>query len=107
MNPEDFDRAIIEVLQQKAASAQAAATSHSQPKEKMEFSKWVMVIATLIFVGTWIVAIISWFIWRDIPTELIIFINICYGMGSSAYMCKTAYENKLKIHNGFQGGSGK
>ena len=99
MNQEDFDIPEIRTKRKTAA--------HMQHKAKTEFSKWIMGISTLIFAGTWIVAVISWFLWREFPTELTIFISICYGTESFAYMRKSGYENKAKIYNGFQGGDNK
>ena len=99
MTPDEIERMVSRVVQRQVA----VQTTQTKNREKLEFSKCIMIISTIIFTGTWIVAVVSWFLWRDFPSGLIIFISLGYCLESSAYMGKSAYEYKAKINNTWQG----
>jgi len=71
----------------------------SPPRKKMEFSKWLMLFAVILCGGTWIVAAVSWVLWREFPAELVQYTAWFFG-ALIAYMLKSGYENKPKIQKG-------
>ena len=69
-------------------------------KEKIEFSKKLMIFVSLIFALTWCVAVFSWIVSGELPGELLEFVNWLYGASFVSYCGKSAYENKCKIDKG-------
>ena len=69
--------------------------STTQPKRKTEFSKWVIVFVGAFCTATWVVAVISWFMWRDFPHEIVQYTGWFAGT-LIAYMLKSGYENATK-----------
>lgn len=64
---------------------------------KIEFSKRLMIFATVIFALSWVIAVFSWFYAGEIPVYLLRYSHLIYGACCASYYCKTAYENKPKI----------
>ena len=69
-------------------------------KQKMEFSKKLMLFMSLIFAATWGLAVYSWIVGGEFPWELVEFVNLLYGASFVSYCGKSAYENKYKIEQG-------
>ena len=61
----------------------------------MEFSKKIMVFASVLYGATWTVVVFSWFSLGEIPLYLIQFATWLYGAAFVSYCCKSAYE---KVH---------
>ena len=76
-----------------------------KPK-KIEFSKKLIIGASIFYGLMCIVALVSWFLIGDWPREIIVHFSWPYGATAVSYMCKSAYENKPKILNR-RGGEGK
>jgi len=81
------------------------ARSHTPPrpidrKKSMEFSKKLMILTMIIFTGTWIVAVISWFMLETFPSELVAWVSGVTGFEVVFYMHKSKIENKAKIECG-------
>ena len=70
---------------------------------KREFSKKLMIFASVMYAATWLVAVFSWFHLGKIPWELIQNASWLYGATFVSYCGKSAYENKPKIE-GWGGG---
>jgi len=68
-----------------------------QKPHKMEFSKKLMIVTSVIYALSWIMAAYSLFVKGEIPFELLQYANILYGASVVSYCGKTAYENKAKI----------
>ena len=66
-------------------------------RPRMEFSKKLIILATVIFAATWVIAVFSWFYFREAPAYLLRYSHLLYGASCCSYYCKTAYENKQKI----------
>ena len=69
--------------------------------KKTEFSKCILIFAACICAATWVIAAVSWLMWRDFPTEMVQYTGWFFG-AVAAYMGKTAYENKPKIESGLE-----
>lgn len=67
---------------------------------RMEFSKKLMIFASVMFSLTWAVAVYSWFMYSEIPLDLLQYASWLYGATFVSYCGKTAYENKEKIKGG-------
>jgi len=72
-------------------------SGYKQKDDQMEFSKKVLVFACAMYAITLIACIVSWFILREMPTELKGYATFLFGTLSGAYYGKSAYENKAKI----------
>ena len=64
----------------------------------MEFSKKLMVFASLMFAATWGVATFSWFASGGYPEGLAQLATWLYGAALAMYGGKSAYENGIKLH---------
>ena len=96
MNSFDVKAIVAEVL--KEAYAHKPPIKHI--KQKMEFSKKLMIFLSLIFATTWGLAVYSWFAGGEFPWALVEFVNWLYGASFVSYCGKSAYENKCKIEQG-------
>ena len=63
----------------------------------MEFSKKLLIFASIMYVASWIVIVITIFLAEDVPWELIETLSWVYGAAVACYCGKTAYENGAKI----------
>ena len=93
MNDFDIKSVVAEVLRE--ANLRKPPIKHI--KQKMEFSKKLMIFLSVIFAATWGIAVYSWFAGGEIPWQLIEFVNWMYGASFVSYCGKSAYENKFKI----------
>ncbi|MCL2215376.1 MAG: hypothetical protein FWB91_00015 [Defluviitaleaceae bacterium] len=92
MSANEVQRVIEEVM----------ARNYPPPKQKMEFSKKVL-LGALFFVGLFIiVSTVAWFLTGDWPREIATFF-IAPFIGIASYNFKSGYENRPKI----QGGDGQ
>ena len=57
-----------------------------------DFSKKLMIFASVIFALTWTAAVLSWFILRDVPDSVLQFVCVLYGALGVTYCCKEGYE---------------
>ena len=64
----------------------------------MEFSKKLMFFASIMYVATWVVIVVTIFFADEVPWELIETLSWVYGAAITGYCGKTAYVNKAKIH---------
>jgi len=67
---------------------------------RTEFSKKLMIYASIMYGATWVVTVISWFALGEVPRELISYTTWLYGAAIATYSGKSAYENKPKIVRG-------
>ena len=63
----------------------------------MEFSKKLIVFASVMYVASWIVTVVTIFIAAEVPWELIETLSWVYGAAVCCYCGKSAYENGAKI----------
>ena len=73
--------------------------AHMQHKPKTEFSKGLIKFLCTLCGGTWVVATVSWFMWREFPHELVQYTSWFFG-AVIAYYAKSCYENRAKIDKG-------
>ena len=76
-----------------------------QKSKKQDFCEGLLSIGTFIFLGTWLLAIISWIVRGEYPATMVQYVTIMHGICYASYCCKAAYENGSKIKGG--GGDGK
>ena len=69
----------------------------------MEFSKKLMIFASLMFAATWGVATYSWFAMGSFPEGLAQYVTWLYGAALAVYGGKSAYENGIKLHGNAKG----
>ena len=68
-------------------------------KRKIEFSKLLAIIITLVFVGTWAIGWACWFFTKTLPTELLDYITMPFSVVITGYFAKSGVENYTKIKN--------
>lgn len=71
--------------------------SYAQMQKPREFSKCVIIFASVMFALTWIVGAVSWFMWREFPAELAQLVTALYGVALAIYGAKAGIENHTKI----------
>ena len=96
MNESDVKQVIAEVLRE----VKIAKPPIRHIKQKMEFSKKLMIFVSVIFAATWGIAVYSWIAGGEFPWQLVEFVNWLYGACFVSYCGKSAYENKCKIERG-------
>ena len=69
---------------------------------KMEFSKMLMCLSGALFFAAFAVSVVSWFALGEIPSELLTYAALPFGLALPAYCGKSAYENKPKIERGWE-----
>ena len=74
-----------------------------QKGKKQDLCDGLLSIGTFMFVGTWLLAIISWIFRSDYPATMVQYVTVMHGVCYAAYCCKAAYENKI----GKKGGGGE
>ena len=72
---------------------------------RLEFSKKLMVFASVVYSATWALAITSWLTMGEVPQELMLYTTGLFGSAFAVYGGKSAYENKPKIERGRGGGT--
>jgi len=72
-------------------------------KTPMEFSKKLMVFATTMYALTWLVAVVSWFMFQEFPGDLKEYTTWLYGEVFAFYSAKACIENKAKIEGEQEG----
>ena len=60
----------------------------------LEFSKKLMISTSVIFILTWLAAIVSWFLYKELPIELLWFASLPFTVSAGCYYCAEAYEKK-------------
>jgi len=98
MDKNEIKGAFAEAMQEMNA-AQNHAAKRKVRRKGMEFSKWLLIIVGIPCAGTWIVAAVSWILWREFPLELVEYTRWFFG-AIIAYMLKSGYENRPKIQKG-------
>ena len=63
----------------------------------MEFSKKLIIFASIMYVMTWAVIVTSIFLTEEPPWELLEALSWVYGAAVVCYCGKSAYENGVKI----------
>ena len=63
----------------------------------MEFSKRLIVFASIMYTATWAVIVISIFLANEPPWQLMENLSWVYGAAIVCYCGKSAYENGAKI----------
>ena len=64
---------------------------------RMEFSKILLIFASVMYVATWAVIVISIFRADETPWQLMEMLSWVYGAAVVCYCGKAAYENGSKI----------
>ena len=90
----DIDQ--VRVIVRETCNAMEKKPKH----KKLEFSKGIIVFASVIFGLTWAVGAVSWFIWRDFPQGLAQLTTALYGVALTIYGAKAGIENRAKIGAG-------
>ncbi len=68
-----------------------------QKKRTLEFSKILALVVTVMFVLTWAMAWVSWFVKNEVPEVLLTYVSVQFGVVISGYLTKSAIENREKI----------
>lgn len=68
-------------------------------KKKIEFSKLLAIIITLVFIGTWLIGWVCWFFTKTLPIELLNYITVPFSVVITGYFTKSGVENYTKIKN--------
>ena len=63
----------------------------------MEFSKKLLVFASIMYVASWIVVVAAFFLANEAPWVLMETLSWVYGAAVAGYCGKSAYENGAKI----------
>jgi hypothetical protein len=66
-------------------------------KKKRETSKMLVVINTVFFFGVVIFCMVSWLLYRAMPTELLIYVSAPYVTVNASYFGMAAYVNRQKV----------
>ena len=66
-------------------------------REKLEFSKLVLIVSFILYVATWIVVVVYMFMFNEVPAEMIQWPSLVFGAECIVYAIKSAIENKAKI----------
>ena len=69
-------------------------------RERLQFSKRLMVFASVMYALTWLVLVVSWAVFRELPQELMLYSTWLYGTAVGFYCSKSAYENGCKLKKG-------
>ena len=92
MNELDLKKVMVEAIKE----VQTPPPKGKQPR-KMEFSKKLMLVSTLMMAGTWAATIVSWFMFREIPWEFTQYATWLYGASFVSYCAKTALPHHTII----------
>ena len=65
-------------------------------KKAQDLCDGLMGIGTFVFLGTWVLAIISWIVRGEMPETLVQYVMVMHGICFASYCCKAAYENGAK-----------
>lgn len=66
--------------------------------KKIEFSKILAMVVTILFVVSIIFSLIVWFLQDRLPTELLVYVAAPFGVVVSGYFAKAGVENYKKIN---------
>jgi len=96
MQTDEIKKAFIDTL---VAWGQmpVAVPQTNEYKKTMDFSKFLMIFATVLCTVTWIASVVAWFLWREFPEDITQYSIWFYGTSLVVYMAKSGYENKAKI----------
>ena len=72
----------------------------------MEFSKKLIIFASVMYAMTWVVVVSAFFFAKEPPWGLLETLSWVYGAAVCCYCGKSAYENKSKIQYGYRGKDG-
>ena len=101
----EVKKMVAEAIKEALSNGGLSFIHHSPDKDrkhnKMEFSKKLIIWASIFYGAMCIVALVSWFIIGDWPQEIIVHFSWPYGATATSYMFKSAYENKPKIQSGW------
>jgi|GEM_PF-1290617 len=97
MDRNELKQVIFEVIRERGSPLSSLAEKELPEKPKMEFSKKLILGASIFYVLMGIASFISWFVFGEWPYEVIEFFAWPTGAAIVSYMGKTAYENKAKI----------
>ena len=103
MNTAEIEKAIEKTLnaRQVHPTWQLTVPGISHSRAKMEFSKKLIIGASIFYGIMCVIALMSWFLFGEWPQEIIEHFSWPYAAVITGYMCKSAYENKPKIQRGY------
>ena len=64
--------------------------------DQISVSKGIIIFCSVLYGLTWIVMTISWFMYREFPTEIKEYSTYMYSIAIAVYFGKSAYENGKK-----------
>ena len=64
--------------------------------DQVSLSKKIMIYCSVLYGLTWFIMALSWFLFREIPTEIKEYTTYVYSIAIAVYFGKTAYENGKK-----------
>lgn len=68
-------------------------------KKKYEFSKKLAVMVSALFILTFIVAWVAWFLTGELPVDMLTFVAAPFSVVITGYFAKAGVENYQKINN--------
>ena len=71
-------------------------TKPSAEVRKTNLSRQIMIYCSILYGCTWIVMVVSWFMYRELPIEIKEYTTYVYSIAIAVYFGKTAYENGKK-----------
>jgi hypothetical protein len=95
MNSNDIKQLIFDAVHENRQSAKPV----RREKRSGSFSKKVMAFSCIIYAGTWLTCIVSWFWLGVFPEELKAMATWLFGATFAFYEAKSCIENKSKIEH--------
>jgi len=68
-----------------------------EPKKRMQFSKKIVIFASVVYAVILTVCVVSWFMYREYPVDFKENATWLYGAALAFYNAKACIENKCKI----------
>jgi hypothetical protein len=104
MNENNIKQLIYDAVQENRSCESKPSIRREKPR--LQFSKKLMIFSCVIYGGTWIACIVSWF-WQGVfPEDLKTMATWLFGATFAFYEAKSCIENKSKIehsHNKYEG----
>jgi hypothetical protein len=93
MDTEDLKELIRDVLRSERGRRAAPRAT----RKPLEYQKRLMLFASAVYAAVLAVCVVSWFMYRELPIELLRDSTGLYGAAFACYSGKAALENKSKI----------
>lgn len=107
MGIEELKQVIREVLnegkpREKNTTRKKSTSRKVASRKKLTVTHKLIITATIMYIATWIVAVVSWFMYREISEELLKYGTYLYGAALATYTGKSAYEYGKKYDPNYE-----